>query len=108
MPSNADLKAQIAEINPGIEVPEDATNADLTKILKEVKAVAAAASQPDETPKVEASGSSHVVAEGKSIMTKHKGVKGIFGPGRDICVDDVSGGAKAFENLVDKKFIVAK
>lgn len=110
MASNAELKEKIAAIDPDADV-EGLNNAQLGKLLKELKAsedpepAADPAPAPEPAAEPVAATSSkggHVVAKGKAITTG----RGILGGGESISVKDISGGQSAFDALVKAGAIV--
>lgn len=108
-------KTLIAQINAravvqGVEVKtEGLTNKELTVELNKLKSsalakpasvvVAPAVVKVEPVPVVKKTG--HVVASGRCITTK----RGILAGGQVISVNDIGGGAEAFDKLVDAEYI---
>jgi len=106
MPSNIDLKEQIAGIDPDAAV-ENLNNAQLIKKLYDVKAEAEKPDElEDESDELEDESepvklAPYTVAKGKSVTSK----KGILGEGEEIKAEYLGGKEEALRALVKARVV---
>lgn len=103
MASNMKLIADINAINPDA-VTEGLNNAQLSELLKSLKAaILAMEPEPELDPEPTAK-KGHYVADGKSITS----LRGILGEGREVKAEYFPGGEETFQGLKDRGDIVKK